>query len=243
MARKPAAGTHRKKKRTLPAHIKEAADRAEARAKGKKAEKPRKPIDPPIKRVADRWEKGTEKAGASLSAAPEGKSAAGHPTDYKPIFCEIARAMCEAGATVYDLAVRFKVTRQTVYNWQATHPDFFDACALGKDKPDDRVKRSLYERSVGYSYNATKVMQFQGRPVIVEYVEHVPPDPGAAMKWLSNRRPKEWRETSRHEISGPDGKPIELTDAKAKMELARWIAFKLAAVDPEPTLIEDTPDG
>jgi hypothetical protein len=29
---------------------------------------------------------------------------------------------------------------------------------------------------VGYSFNATKVMQNSGEPVYAEYVEHVPPD-------------------------------------------------------------------
>jgi len=220
-----------KKKRTLPPHIKDAADRAEARLKGKKITKPRKPIDPPIVKLG-----GTEEPKVEPTSAEFGR-----PTDYDPDFCEIAKAMCEAGATVYDLSVRFKVTRQTIYNWQATYPDFFDACSNGKDKPDERVKRSLYERAVGYSYNATKIMQFQGTPLVVDYVEHVPPDPGAAMKWLSNRRPKEWRETQRHEVSGPDGSPIEIQD-KSGMDLARWIAFKLAAAtSPEPQMIEQEP--
>ena len=28
--------------------------------------------------------------------------------------------------------------------------------------------------------------------------EHVPPDPGAAMSWLKNRQPGEWRERVEH---------------------------------------------
>ncbi len=36
-------------------------------------------------------------------------------------------------------------------------------------------------------------MQFQGKPVVADYVEHVPPDTTAAIFWLKNRRPNEWR--------------------------------------------------
>jgi hypothetical protein len=38
-----------------------------------------------------------------------------------------------------------------------------------------------------------------------EYVEHVPPDPGAAKLWLTNRRSEEWREKTSTELTGKDG--------------------------------------
>lgn len=37
-------------------------------------------------------------------------------------------------------------------------------------------------------------MQDKGRPVIVPFWEHVPPDPGAAFNWLKNRRSDQWRD-------------------------------------------------
>jgi len=36
----------------------------------------------------------------------------------------------------------------------------------------------------------------------------VPPDPGAAKLWLTNRRPEEWREKSYNELTGKDGTAI-----------------------------------
>jgi hypothetical protein len=48
-------------------------------------------------------------------------------------------------------------------------------------------------------------MQHLGEPVYAEYVEHVPPDPGAAKLWLTNRRPEEWREKTYNELTGKDG--------------------------------------
>ena len=39
-------------------------------------------------------------------------------------------------------------------------------------------------------------------------IEHVPPDPGAAKIWLTNRRPEEWRDRSTTELTGKNGAPI-----------------------------------
>jgi hypothetical protein len=38
----------------------------------------------------------------------------------------------------------------------------------------------LYQRAVGYSFQALKFHNHLGTPVISQYVEHLPPDPGAA---------------------------------------------------------------
>jgi hypothetical protein len=65
-----------------------------------------------------------------------------------------------------------------------------------------------YQRAVGYGYNAVKVMQNNGEPVYAEYVEHVPPDPGAAKLSLTNRRAEEWRDKSTTELTGKDGAPL-----------------------------------
>jgi hypothetical protein len=36
----------------------------------------------------------------------------------------------------------------------------------------------------------------------------VPPDPGAAKLWLTNRRPEEWRDKTSTELTGKDGAAI-----------------------------------
>ena len=194
MARKP-------KRKLTKAEVKAAADRAEARSKGKPVEimDPDSPLNPPVM---------------------------GRPTKYKPEFVAIARAMCRLGATDYDLAAEFEVDTATIWRWQTSHADFCKALMEAKEGYDDRVERSLAQRAIGYTYSTEKVFQFQGEPLKVPTNEHVPPDPGAAKLWLTNRRPKVWRETTRNELSGPDGKPIEVVD---KLALARWIAFTLSS--------------
>jgi hypothetical protein len=56
--------------------------------------------------------------------------------------------------------------------------------------------RFLYQRGIGYNYEATKIFMPAGskQPVVVHYTEHVPVDVGAAFIWLKNRDPEHWRD-------------------------------------------------
>lgn len=175
MARKPTA-----KKKPTKASVKAAADRAEKRAKGEKVE-PETPIGP--------------------LNPPE---TAGRPAKYKAEFANIAKKLCERGATDAELAEIFDVTTVTIWRWQCEHEEFCNALKAGKEIADDRVERSLYQRAVGYSYSSEKLFSWQGDVTRAPCMEHVPPDPGAAKLWLTNRRPKQWREKTevKHDASG-----------------------------------------
>ena len=125
----------------------------------------------------------------------------GRPTDYDPAFVERAAELCAHGATDQELADEFGVHVSTIYAWRARHQEFREAVIAGKDAADDRVERSLFHRAVGYTFDAIKIMQEKGDPLIVPYREHVPPDVGAAMNWLKNRRPDKWREKQEIDVS------------------------------------------
>ncbi len=127
---------------------------------------------------------------------------AGRPTDYKPEYAEQARKLCELGATDMEMAEFFHVDVRTIYNWRHSQPEFFQAVHVGKEALDERVERSLYQRSVGYSFNSEKIFHYQGIITRADTIEHVPPDPSAALNWLKNRRGDKWRDKIDHEHSG-----------------------------------------
>lgn len=135
----------------------------------------------------------------------------GRPSKYQPGYAEKTRELCEAGATDAELADFFDVSIRTIANWRNAHPEFLHAMKVGKETPDDRVERSLYQRAVGYTFDAVKIFMPAGaaEPVVVPYREHVPPSETAAFRWLSNRRKDEWREKVVHandpENPLPDG--------------------------------------
>ena len=142
------------------------------------------------------------------------KRGVGRPTEYDPKHLKMVQMMCELGATDIEIAEALDINVLTLDRWRAKYPEFCMALVVGKQQADARVERSLYNRAVGYSYPALKIMQFQGTPVEVPYTEHVPPDPGAAKLWLTNRKPEEWREKIEH--SGNPDAPLGFIVIPAK---------------------------
>jgi hypothetical protein len=119
--------------------------------------------------------------------------------------------------------------------WMNIYPEFSEAIRVGKDAANKRVERSLYERANGYNYEAVKVFMPAGskQPVIVHYIEHCPPDVGAAFIWLKNRDPDRWRDVQN--VEHVMGKYI-ISDKPMTAE--QWAAERATVVNE---VIDDTP--
>lgn len=122
------------------------------------------------------------------------KKGRGRPAKYKPEFAKQAEKLCRLGATDADLADFFGVQTSTIWRWTGRYNDFCSALKAGKDEADDRVERSLYQRAVGYEFDAVKIFQHQGTVVKAPYTEKVAPDTTACIFWLKNRRKDDWRD-------------------------------------------------
>lgn len=57
----------------------------------------------------------------------------GRPTDYRPEFCETVLALGKEGAGKAEIAAKIGVTRQTLDNWAAAHPEFLDAVTHARE--------------------------------------------------------------------------------------------------------------
>lgn len=134
----------------------------------------------------------------------------GRPSKYKPEYAEQARKLCELGATDVELADFFEVSDRTIYRWSQAHDEFCQSLKVGKEAADERVVNSLYRKAVGYEQEEVKIFMPAGasEPVYAKYTAKHAPDTTAALFWLKNRRPNEWRDKQQHEHSGPDGGPI-----------------------------------
>jgi hypothetical protein len=156
----------------------------------------------------------------------------GRKSTFDKRFIDVAKRMAYLGATDEDLAIAFGVTIKCVIEWRAKHPQFGEALKIGKSEADDRVERSLYQRAVGYTYESCKILMSAGakKPVIVPYLEHVPPDTTAAIFWLKNRQPAHWRDA--WQIEASVGKYI-ISDKPLTTE--QWIKERALLVDGEAT--------
>lgn len=119
----------------------------------------------------------------------------GRPPNYHANLLPIVRKLAKIGATEREISDALGIDPSTFWAWKAEYPRFSNALALGKRQSDERVKRALFHRSVGYTHDATKIFKgHDDQPVVVPYREHVPPDTNAAIFWLKNRQPDQWRD-------------------------------------------------
>ncbi len=145
---------------------------------------------------------------------------------YQTAFVEQARAMCQLGATDFDLADFFEVSWRTIKRWESQHPEFNAALKRGKEAADDRVERSLYSRATGYTFDSIKVFNNDGIITKVPVIEHVPPDVTACIFWLKNRRSAEWRDKTDHDHNHAhtlhlQGGSMSVNDAQTLFRTAR----------------------
>ena len=130
------------------------------------------------------------------------------PTDYNPEFHpEQTRNFCLLGYTDKELAKIFGIGESTWYKWLKRFVELREARREGKEVADAEVAQAFYKRAVGYSYASEKIVTLSigegcSRVERVPITVVVLPDASAALKWLQNRRPKEWRDKVEVEHSG-----------------------------------------
>jgi hypothetical protein len=119
----------------------------------------------------------------------------GRPTSFKPEYVQQARKLAALGATDREAAEFFNVAESTLYLWKHTQPEFSEALKVGKETADARVEQSLYRKAIGYKHDAVKIhVTGDGKITEVPYTENYAPDTTAAIFWLKNRKPSEWRD-------------------------------------------------
>lgn len=123
------------------------------------------------------------------------------------IYPEMARRffLLNPNAIDKDLAVFFDVSEKTIANWKREYEDFKAAIREGKVQADTNVADALYNRAIGYSHAAIKIMSDpESKKIVkVDYIEQYPPDTQAAKLWLTNRS-KHWKDKQTVEIEDPD---------------------------------------
>jgi hypothetical protein len=129
------------------------------------------------------------------------KAGRGRPTKYKPEFAKQAYKLCLLGATDKRIADFFDVTESTLNLWKQEFPEFSESLKAGKEEADSVVAQSLFHRATGYSHPDVDIKLFKGKIIKTKLTKHYPPDSTAAIFWLKNRQPKQWRDKQEVEHS------------------------------------------
>ena len=140
---------------------------------------------------------------------PKDKIKEGRPSLYHPEeHPRIARKIMAEGKTLCDLAEALEISRSTLTEWRAIHPEFSAMVDLGQEDAIDRVEEALHARACGYQHASVKVVtvsQGEGMGSVVEQVPITviyPPDPTAASFFLRNKRGDKWKDKQQVEHVG-----------------------------------------
>ncbi len=119
------------------------------------------------------------------------------------------------GLTNEDIANNIGINPKTLYSWMDRYSPLKEALRLGKEPADRKVENALFDKATGYSYveevpiKVKEVLYDKGKRVseierveMVEVIRHVPAETTAAIFWLKNRKPQEWRDKQDLELAG-----------------------------------------
>lgn len=132
------------------------------------------------------------------------------PLKYNPEYHDDwAWSLALKGATDQDVADAFHVSRMTILRWRKEYKSFDEAYQRGKDIADAKVKKSLYERAVGFEYTEKEsIMELdpktgEKKPVKVRtQTKRALPDTMAIMYWLNNRSRGEFSQKQEITLDG-----------------------------------------
>lgn len=126
----------------------------------------------------------------------------GRPTKYKAEYAQQAAKLCKLGATDAQLADFFEVSVSTINLWKVEHKEFSESIKVPKAQADARVEQSLFRRAMGYEHDEVDIKVVGGAVVQTPIRKYYPPDTTAAIFWLKNRKPEDWRDKVETEHSG-----------------------------------------
>lgn len=98
------------------------------------------------------------------------------------------------GATNKEIAARLHISMSTLTRYAKKHKELDTALTRGKEVVDDEVQNALLKRALGYKHNEI-TQERHGDAMRVSKViqKEIPPDVGACVVWLANRRPAQWK--------------------------------------------------
>lgn len=129
-----------------------------------------------------------------------------------------------------QIAYNMGIATSTLYEYKKRFPEIAEALKEGKEVVDRKVENALLKRATGYEYEEIETWYedtANGQKRKVKKVKkEMPPDTTAAIFWLKNRKPEEWRDRHQQEHSGgldvthqyKDLPPEELKELAKKYE-------------------------
>lgn len=154
------------------------------------------------------------------------------------------RMMARLGATDKDMAEGVGVSEHTLNNWKKKYPKFFLSISEWKSMPNDLVKRSLYERAIGYTCKETKLFNHYGTIISVEVDKEYPPDTAAAHIFLKNRDRANWKDKwPEDDVDSPTYKLAQFLQKLTESQLERVLQSVIMIAKEDGSFIKQLATG
>jgi hypothetical protein len=124
---------------------------------------------------------------------------AGRPTDYRPEYCESVIKWGMQGKSLTWMAAELGQSKQTLHNWMAAHPEFFDAITRARAQSQKWWEDAGQNAMLMPGFNAS-----------------------VWAKSMAARFPEDWREKNETTVQGPNGGPVQVT----KIEIVPGVVSK-----------------
>lgn len=125
---------------------------------------------------------------------------AGRPSKFNEQVKKKILDLAEKGYTDKQIAKVIGVHENTLGNWKLKDQEFLWSLKEAKVDADALVEASLFQRAVGYVGKETKVFCEKGEITEHTVEKQFAPDTTAAIFWLKNRKPDEWRDKREVEV-------------------------------------------
>lgn len=188
------------------------------------------------------------------------KKEVGRPTLYRQEMCNDVEQWAKMGIVNHEIAKRLNISEATLYEWKDKYIEFSESFKKGNDYRHQNVINALYKRAMGYQYDEITQERIvpdageNGKQPETELVvtkrvtKQQAPDVAAAIFYLINRVPEEWRNKTdvNSNITGDVTlKTSSLTDQE-KLDLIRMVSEK-QTIEALPTttysVLEDKEDA
>jgi hypothetical protein len=159
------------------------------RGRRTKASKNRSGPAVPLGTVRDEQHAVVAEDTGAISASPEankfaqGNTAGGRHPAYKPEYAERAKAMCDRGATLDELAEVFEVPPKTIRFWTISNGDFFEACKVTPGCVE-RAKRNIFDIAMGQKVVTERIVQSGSKKQTTKVTNHLPANLAASKSFV-----------------------------------------------------------
>ena len=152
---------------------------------------------------------------------PEDKKPRGAPSKYRPEYCQMLIDHMANGDPLNTFTLKVNVSVDTLYEWRSAHPDFSEACKVGRLKIEEYYIRMAKTMAAGQlrRVKSERVrVGSDGKPLfdqdgnVIYDREYEAATPAQAVFIFLTKNLLKWHDKQSIEHTGPDGGSIKFAN-------------------------------